>query len=314
MKSIAYLWYFVKVKHIKKWGIIRVMRQRLGQHFLVNKSAIERIITALDLQKNDIIIEIGPGEGALTIPLAKECEKIGCKIIAIEKDPNLAKKLGENLQLSIPNFQMVVGDALRILPKLATDWKLEVAAYGEPRQERENWKLTGNIPYYITGKLLRILSELDKKPELIVLTIQKEVAERIIAQPPRMNLLAAAVQIWAEPKIIGYLKPKDFSPPPEVESIIIQLTTKAQLPTAKELEKYYKLIKILFKQPRKTILNNLEAGWSAKLPNGGTNLSAKLKKNGILKILHSVGLQGNERPQNLSIETIQKLSIANLLF
>ena len=254
------------------------MFQKLGQHFLINQSAIEKIIAVLELKKNETIIEIGPGQGALTIPLVKKCEKIGCKIIGIEKDQELAK----SLEVKSEKLDIVTGDILKELPKL-------ISHFPHPTS---NIKIVGNIPYYITGKLLRVLSELKNKPSLIVLTIQKEVAERILAKPPKMNLLAAATQFWAEPKIIGYLKSSDFSPAPEVESAIIKLTTKTQ-PTANS-ENYYKLVKILFKQPRKTILNNLVDGL------GISKLTA-------LEKLKKIGLSGQERPQNLNIKTIKSL-------
>ena len=141
---------------------------------------------------------------------------------------------------------------------------------------------------------MRILGELENRPKLIVLTIQKEVAERICTSPPKMNLLAAAVQIWAKPEIIGNLKPKDFNPPPEVSSAIIKLTPDPKL-TPKELEKYYKLIKISFKQPRKTLLNNLST-------------PAHQTKEEILEILRKIGLKGDERPQNLSLNQLVELS------
>src|SRR3989344_7721334 len=207
------------------------MGQKLGQHFLINKNAIEKIIAALELKNNETIIEIGPGKGALTIPLIKACEKIECKIIGIEKDHELAKAL----EVKSEKLDVMAGDILKELPKL-------ISHFPHPTS---NIKIVGNIPYYITGKLLRILSELDNKPSLIVLTVQKEVAERIVAQSPAMNLLAAATQFWAEPKIIGYLKPSDFSPTPEVESAIIKLDTRKQL--IANSENYYKLVKILFK-------------------------------------------------------------------
>ena len=254
------------------------MGQKLGQHFLINKNAIEKIIAALELKNNETIIEIGPGKGALTIPLIKACEKIECKIIGIEKD----KKIAQQLVTGKWKLEIIIGDALKIIPQLVSNYQLPIA----------NYKIVGNIPYYITGKLMRVLSELENKPSLIVLTIQKEVAERIMAQPPKMNLLAAATQFWAEPKIIGYLKPSDFSPPPEVESAIIKLTPRIQ-PIANS-KNYYKLIKILFKQPRKTALNNLVDGLGISKFKG-------------LEILKKIGLSGEERPQNLNINQIKQL-------
>lgn len=252
------------------------MSRYLGQHFLINRDAIKKIVAALDLKKNETVVEIGPGKGALTLPLAKECQNpnLKCQIIAVEKDKTLARELARKL----PEAKIIQGDILKNLPTLVIDWKL-----------------VGNIPYYITGQLLRVIGELEKKPELTVLTIQKEVAERLIAKPPKMNLLAASIQIWAEPEIIGYLRPNDFSPPPEVESAIIKLTTGGKLPVAINKEQYFKFIKILFKQPRKTILNNLSTGLSKP-------------KREVGEVLGKIGLSGNERPQNLPLETLIKLS------
>lgn len=266
------------------------MGQKLGQHFLINKSAIGKIISALDLKKNDTIIEIGPGKGALTIPLSEKCSEIDdrCKIIAIEKDPELAfsvKRLGYSENL----LEIVNADALKCLMEITKHYTLIAKPY----------KVVGNIPYYITGKLLRILRELENKPELIVLTIQKEVAERLMAKPPRMNLLAAAIQIWAKPEIIGNLKAEDFDPPPDVDSAIIRLIPEPKL-SQNDLDKYYKLIKISFKQPRKTLLNNLSTSLG--------KLRVKSKEE-ILKILQKIGLKGDERPQNLSLSQALQISL-----
>ncbi|MEK9170666.1 MAG: rRNA adenine N-6-methyltransferase family protein, partial [Patescibacteria group bacterium] len=124
------------------------MFKKLGQHFLINKSAINKIVSALNLQPNETIIEIGPGKGALTFPLIKECEKIGCKIIAVEKDPTLAERF--KVQGSRKNFEVIEGDILKILKTIPSTYNLTPYTY----------KLIGNIPYYITGKLLRLIGEL----------------------------------------------------------------------------------------------------------------------------------------------------------
>jgi len=261
------------------------MNKRLGQHFLINKSAIKKIIAALDLQKNETVIEIGPGEGALTLPLLEEREKLNCKIIGIEKDQQLAKKLGSNIKLPISNFQIIEGDALKILPPIIHNSSFMI----------QNYKIIGNIPYYITGKLLRIISELELKPALTVLMIQKEVAERVSAKPPKMNLLAAATQIWAEPKILFSLKPRDFNPPPKVDSTVIRLKPHTITDNQETIISYYKMIKVIFKQPRKTLLNNLTTG-------------LKIPKNGIEKILGSLKIDPNARPQDLSLEKLKELT------
>lgn len=261
------------------------MPRKLGQHFLNNRSAVKKIIDALELKKGEVIIEIGPGTGALTFPLAGICEEIGCRVVAVEKDKRLIETLRNSVEIYRNSVEIREGDILKILPEAKSDWKLGV----------ENWKLTGNIPYYITGRLLRILSELELKPALTVLTIQKEVAERIAAQPPRMNLLAAITQFWSEPEIIATLKPRDFNPAPKINSAVIKLITK-KIPSSLFLvTSYPKFIKILFKQPRKTISNNLRFG---------------LKSNSqeIEKIIRKHGLNGLERPQNLSLELLIKLA------
>lgn len=255
------------------------MSRYLGQHFLKNKSAINSIIQALDIQPNETVVEIGPGEGALTLPLAEACDKIGGRLIAIEKDRNLAGALPQKIK----NVEVITGDALK-----------ELATPKSYILNSKSWKLVGNIPYYITGKLLRVIGELEQKPSLVVLMIQKEVAERLSAQPPSMNLLAAATQIWSKPEILLNLKPKDFNPPPEVDSSVIKLEIELKIKEKKTLEAYYRLIKVAFKQPRKTLLNNLSTG-------------LEMPKEKILEIVKKCGLTGEERAQNLSLNDLQKL-------
>ncbi|MEX2033072.1 MAG: rRNA adenine dimethyltransferase family protein, partial [Candidatus Colwellbacteria bacterium] len=192
-------------------------------------------------------------------------------------------------------FGIIEGDVLKILPRVIPDYLLPSTDY----------KLIGNIPYYITGHLLRKVGELEKKPKLIVFTIQKEVAERIVAEPPKMNLLAASVQFWGKPKIVGYVSKKSFRPQPKVDSAIIKITPYhlprhggvSDMKDGRKLaaEKYYKFIKILFKQPRKTILNNLREGF-------------KLSQKEIEKRLQKLEISPSLRPANLSMSDINKLT------
>jgi len=262
---------------------------KLGQHFLINKEKIKKIIEVLELKKGDTVIEIGPGHGELTEKLKVKSLKL--KVIAVEKDKKLAGAIRNLIEIQkLRNYvEIIEGDALKILLKLTKSYKLKTKSY----------KIVGNIPYYITGRLLRILSELENKPSLIVLTVQKEVAERLIAQPPKMNLLAASVQFWAKPEIIGYISKKDFRPTPKVDSAIIRLSpTRANADsTQTNAENYYKLIKILFKQPRKTILNNLTM-----------TMTMTMTKDEIIEKLKKIDINPNDRPQNLTIKQIIKLS------
>ena len=257
--------------------------KKLGQHFLVNKSKLEKIVEALELKDGDLVIEIGAGHGELTEELRSTNREL--RIIAIEKDPKLVKFLNSRFQILDSRFSVIEGDALKILPQISKSYILN----------SKSFKIVGDIPYYITGRLLRILSELENKPSLIVLTIQKEVAERICAQPPKMNLLAAAVQFWAKPEIIGYISKKDFRPIPKVDSAIIKILSIAfkqrSLGKCYREGGYYKFIKILFKQPRKTIINNLIEG-------------LKIPKEEIIEKLKLLKINPSDRPQNLSISQL----------
>lgn len=268
---------------------------RLGQHFLVNKKKFRKIIEALDLKPGDTVVEIGPGHGELALLLARNFQFpiSNFQIIAIEKDSKLVKDLKSKIQnLGIKNIKITEGDALTILPKLTQSSKLIT----------HNYKLVGNIPYYITGHLLRIIGELKNKPVLIIFTIQKEVAERVYAKPGQMNLLAASVQFWAEPKVIGRISQKDFRPVPKVDSAIIKLSPRIYADNKRiDADRYYRLIRILFKQPRKTILNNLVASRQYQV-------SGIKNREGIIDKLKKLDINPQDRPQDLNIEQIRQLS------
>jgi 16S rRNA (adenine1518-N6/adenine1519-N6)-dimethyltransferase len=264
--------------------------QKLGQHFLKNKLALKLIVEALELKPDDAVIEIGSGHGELTEVIRGGGQKI--IIIAIEKDERLFKELQVKFK-NENNMEIIYGDALKLL-KDPLDPSLLI-----PRP----FKIIGNIPYYITGHLLRIISELKQKPERCVFTIQKEVAERIIAKPPHMNRLAASVQFWAEPKILKVLSARDFSPPPKVDSTIIGLDTRYPIPDTRE--QYYTAVRAIFAQPRKTVVNNL-ANAECRMPNAARN------KEGVIKILEKIGIKPNARPQDLNIKDIA--AVARVLF
>ena len=260
-----------------------------GQHFLVNQSVIKKIAETLALQKGDTVIEIGAGHGELSSELVNWLigENSDGKLILIEKDDALAeilrKNYGEDKKIEIIN-----GDVLKILPELIH----------QLTNQQINYKLAGNIPYYITGKLLRLISELENKPSRCVFTLQKEVAERLAEKPPRMNRLAASVQFWAKPEIIEYVSRNDFKPAPEVDSAIVKLVSGIRYQVTGNItpEQYYRAVRMLFQQPRKTILNNLTQG------------APKKPKNLIAQELEKIGINPADRPQNLSIEDIIAIS------
>ncbi|MEI6479559.1 MAG: 16S rRNA (adenine(1518)-N(6)/adenine(1519)-N(6))-dimethyltransferase RsmA [bacterium] len=270
------------------------MRQKFGQHFLKSSEKLKLISEAIQIQAGDTVIEIGPGHGELTNFIIAELEGLkNTKLILIERDilliPELRRKF--STALSIGRLEIIEGDALFELPKLA---------------ERENiknlsYKLVGNIPYYITGSLFRVIEGLKNKPSLAVFTLQKEVAIRVTADSPKMNLLSASVKYFANSELLMILSKDLFSPPPEVDSAVIRLVTLPE-PDVTPPEFYYTFIKALFKQPRKTLLNNLK-----ELPEFGA-LSHDEQK----KLLSGFGVLESSRPQDMHISAIKQL--ANVLY
>jgi 16S rRNA (adenine1518-N6/adenine1519-N6)-dimethyltransferase len=256
------------------------MTSYLGQNFLKNQAIIEAIVNEWSETKNQLIIEIGPGKGALTDPMSVLCKKNNNTLVAIEKDKRLALKMYER---KLPNTEIEYGDIRILLPKI-------VNKIGDEK----TYNIVGNIPYYLTGFLLRILGDLSIKPKKTVLMVQKEVGERMIATPPKMNKLAAAIQIWAQAEKICFVPKKDFSPVPKVDSMVIRLLLNDDNKIEKEF--YYETVNALFQQPRKTIENNLHA-FLVKIYK--KQHSREITKN----ILKNMEIPENQRPQNLKIKT-----------
>jgi 16S rRNA (adenine1518-N6/adenine1519-N6)-dimethyltransferase len=253
--------------------------ERLGQHFLKDQKILRKITEALELKPGKEVLEIGPGHGELTEEVVSRFKALGIndyKLIAIEKDRDLAEYLKEKFAAN-ENVEIIQGDALEVLPSLTSN------------PEHKNYLLTGNIPYYITGFLLRTIGSLNPKPGLAVLMVQKEVAERMTDNPPRMNRLAASIGFWAESKILFNVPRKSFTPPPQVDSSVVLFTPK---PEKGDGNAYYTLVRALFKQPRKTIWNNLR---DSNFEN-------------VDKALSEAGINPHDRPQNLTIQNIIDLA------
>ncbi len=247
--------------------------KKLGQNFLTNQTALSKMVAALEIKKGETIIEIGAGSGNLT----SEILKLTDQVIAIEKD----KKWINDLQLKIQGrkFKIIEADARDVLLEITKNLK--------------NYKIVGNIPYYLTGQLLRIIQQLINPPSLVVLTIQKEVAERIVGQAPKSNQLAAIVDLWAKPEILFHLNPEDFTPAPKVSSSVIKFDVFPSSERPKNEEQLIDLIKIGFDQPRKTLLNNL---------------SRKFPKEKILIAFQALNFGDKIRPQELNKELWIKLN------
>ncbi len=255
------------------------MPQKLGQHFLKDRKALEIIARLVDVEYKDILIEIGPGHGELTKVLVNEFENKRIKdyqIIAIEKDRGLVDS-GQWSVIS-KNLKIISGDALKVLSGLIN---------------HNHYKIVGNIPYYITGHLLRVIGELENKPSKTILLIQKEVAQRICAVPPRSNILSLSVLFWSVPKIALNVPKESFSPPPDVESAVIELKTRENI-EIDVADRYYNFIKSAFKQPRKTLLNNL--------------ISSGYNHQKAAEIIHQLQLPPMARPQELRFESVLEIS------
>ena len=212
----------------------------LGQDFLANKGIIEKIILAAELTKEDVVLEIGPGLGALTFELSKQAERV----IAVEKDKKLAEVLKEKMtEQKIDNVEVIADDILKLFD---LGFMFHVLCF----------KVVANIPYYLTSHLIRLLLELENKPENIILMIQKEVAQRICATDKKESLLSLSVKFYADPKILFYVSKGSFLPSPKIDSAVIEITTKKS-PAPIEPDKFFAVVKAGFSAPKKMLISNL---------------------------------------------------------
>ena len=278
----AALTMIMKKKYTTKNPKNIIPKKSLGQNFLVNHGVLNKIIVAAEIKKDDIILEVGPGTGNLTKKLASAAKEV----IAVEKDGRLIDQLKTKFSEN-GNVKIIEGDILEFNPE----------AYSLKSGE---YKIVANIPYYIPSHFLRIIFESAgwrmAQPKLIVLMIQKEVAQRIMAKPPHMNLLALSVQFYAEPKIISSVSRGSFQPMPKVDSAIIKLETRdTRHETREKQEKLFEIIRAGFSEKRKQLIGNLAKNFGAT-------------KEKIKNILSSAGIKENARAENLSLEEWQKLA------
>jgi len=230
---------FRELKKLLKKYNLRPSR-RLGQNFLVDEKVLRKIIEAAELSKNDIVLEIGPGIGNLTVKLAKRVKKV----VAVEKDQRMIEILKETLK-DFKNVKIIKADILKFSPKI---YNLKSKIY----------KVVANIPYYLTSPLIRKFVEtVEVKPQLLVLMVQKEVAQRICTKPPDMSILAVSVQFYAKAEIISFVSKKSFWPQPKVDSAIIKIIPrKSALPIRVNPLLFFKVVRAGFSQPRKQLANN----------------------------------------------------------
>jgi 16S rRNA (adenine1518-N6/adenine1519-N6)-dimethyltransferase len=243
----------------------------LGQNFLQDSSALEKIALAAEIQRDDCVLEIGPGLGSLTRYLAVSAQKV----TAVELDPDLLAPLRAVLK-PYQNVHVIHGDILELSISEIID--------------QPDYLVVANIPYNITSAIIRHLLESDPKPRRVVLTIQKEVAERICARPGDLSLLALSVQVYGVPSIAAKIPANSFHPAPKVDSAILRIDIhKEPLIPVELLDIFFKLIKAGFAQKRKTLRNSLSAGLHISPQNAEI-------------LLTSAGIDFMRRAETLSIE------------
>ncbi len=214
----------------------------LGQNFLQDNHVLREIVSMADLGPADTVMEIGPGLGSLTRYLAL----LARSVTAVELDRKLFPAL-ESVLAPYKNVRLVQGDILKLNPA--------------ELMETPGYIVVANIPYYITSVVIRHLLEAEQRPSRVVLTVQKEVAERICAGAGRMSLLALSVQVYGKPVIGTTIPAEAFYPPPKVDSAVLCIEIYAQpIIPADRLDRFFILIKAGFSQKRKTLRNALSGG------------------------------------------------------
>ena len=247
----------------------------LGQNFLTDPDALETLIEAARLGADDTVVEVGPGLGVLTYELVRWVKEV----VAIEFDRRLAARLTEELR--VPNLRVVVANALQVDPG---------ALLGGARP----YKVVANLPYQITSALLRHFLEATAPADLLVVMVQWEVAERIVAAPPEMSVLAHSVQIYAEPEIIARVPAAAFLPAPQVDSAIVRLTRRPHLLVeVDDVDRFFRVIKAGFLHARKKLSNSLHSGLAAT--------GFRVPKEEALRALTEAGVDPGRRAETLTL-------------
>jgi len=223
----------------------------LGQNFLVDQTALKKIVAAAELTPDDVVLEIGAGLGTLTRQLARNA---GC-VVAVELDQRLMPVL-QSVLIDLDNVTLIQGDILALDPAAL----ISAASVQHPASSIQ-YKVVANLPYYITSAVLRHLLEASLKPQRMVITVQREVAERIVAKPGQMSLLAVSVQFYGQPRLLFRIKPGSFYPSPGVQSAVVRIDLHATPPVpVGDTAAFFRVVRAGFAQRRKQLRNGLAAG------------------------------------------------------
>lgn len=260
-------------------------KKRFGQNFLVDRNIVNKILDAADVHEGDPVLEIGPGVGTVTQALAER----GARIIAVEVDRDLIGILSEVLD-GHTNVSVVNADILSLdLPQFLRE------RFGDARV-----KVIGNLPYYITSPIVAQVLEAHRWVERLVMMVQKEVADRMKAEPgtKEFGSMTVFVQFHAEPEIITHVSKNVFQPPPDVSSAILRLTPRSEPPVEVPSEKqFFDVVHCAFGQRRKTLLNSL-----SDCPALG------LSKDQVSHVLHAAGIEPSRRAETLSLADFARIA------
>lgn len=259
-------------------------RKRLGQNFLIDDQVLEKIVCTADIQPDDIVLEIGAGIGNLTRHLAVHASQV----LAVEIDEHILGLL-EEVTGELKNVRIIPGDILTLRFN---------QIFQNVLSPGQSFLVVANIPYYITSAVIRHLLEAPIKPTRIVLTIQREVAQRICAAPGELSLLALSVQVYGKPSIVARIPAGAFYPPPQVDSAVVRIDMYPQpvIETAR-LDDFFRVARAGFSQKRKTLRNSLSSGLG-------------LPHDKIEDQLAFAGIDPNRRAETLSLPEWERLTLA----
>jgi 16S rRNA (adenine1518-N6/adenine1519-N6)-dimethyltransferase len=271
----------VNVRRLLRQSRIRPDKA-LGQNFLTDPTLLERIAQAAGLTADDIVLEIGAGTGALTQLLARDAGYV----VAVELDQRLLPVL-EDVLSAFDNIALIQGDILALNPAVLIDDASRKLAASDA-----HYKVAANLPYYITSAILRHLLEAERTPEVMIITVQHEVAKRLVAKPGDMSILAVSVQFYADPQILFRISPGSFYPAPDVESAVVRLDVHPRPPLPREeIDMFFQVVRAGFSQRRKQLHNSLSAG-----------LGQRISRHEAADKLQEAGIDPRRRAQALSVE------------
>jgi 16S rRNA (adenine1518-N6/adenine1519-N6)-dimethyltransferase len=270
----------------------------MGQNFLIDSEALGAIVDAAELTPGDTVLEVGPGLGVLTWELLGRAGHV----VVVELDRRLADRMHQEFA-DRPNLTIVQGDILNLPPEHLLgvgSWELEdrnIVATPQlptPNPQPLSYKVVANLPYAITSAALRHFLEAERPPELLVVLVQWEVAERIAARAGNLSVLTHSVQIYAEPEILMRVPAASFLPAPAVDSAVLRLRMRMRPAVDVDVNALMRLIKAGFLQARKKLSNALPAGLAA--------MGARVEKERAVAALTAAGVDPNRRAETLALE------------